>query len=157
MQESSISRDEVRSRRFFLAGLVTFFTSFALVVLGALRFIVPNVQYGKPSRFKVGMPGDFPDKTATYVPDQQIFIVRDGSTYLALSAICTHLGCAVRPDETKPGFFCPCHGSRFGPDGTNVSGPAPKPLEVYEVSMGNAGELIVDKRATASRKDRFRA
>jgi cytochrome b6-f complex iron-sulfur subunit len=157
MPESKISREEVQSRRFFIAGLITFITSFGLVVLGALRFVVPNVQYGKASRFKVGMPADFPDKTATYVPDEQIFIVRDGNTYLALSATCTHLGCAVRPDGDKPGFFCPCHGSRFSPDGTNVAGPAPKPLDVYEVSLGNAGELIVDKRTSASRKDRFRA
>ena len=157
MQESDLKHQEVQSRRFFMAGLITFITSFGLVVLGALRFVVPNVQYGKSMRFKVGMPADFPDKAATYVPDQQIFIVRDGNTYLALSATCTHLGCAVRPDDAKPGFFCPCHGSRFAPDGTNIAGPAPKPLEVYEVSMGNAGELIVDKRTVVSRKDRFRA
>ncbi|MHB8636418.1 MAG: QcrA and Rieske domain-containing protein [Fimbriimonadaceae bacterium] len=157
MQESSVNRDEVRSRRFFLAGLITFITSFGLVVLGSLRFIVPNVQYGKPLRFKVGMPADFPDNTATYIPEQQIFIVRSGNTYLALSATCTHLGCTVRPNDAKPGFFCPCHGSRFDPNGTNIAGPAPKPLEAYEVSMGNAGELIVDKRTVVSRKDRFQA
>ncbi len=156
MQGSELNRDEIQSRRFFIAGLVTFFTSFALVVLGALRFVVPNVQYGKSLRFKVGMPSDFPDKAATYVSDQQIFIVRDGNSYLALSATCTHLGCAVRPDDASPGFFCPCHGSRFGSDGTNIAGPAPKPLEVYEVSLGNGGELIVDKRVRTSRKDRFR-
>lgn len=156
MQDSRIKHDEEQSRRFFIAGLATFVTSFAMVVLGAIRYVVPNVQYGRAMRFKIGMPADFPDKTATYVPDHQIFVVRDGDSYMALSATCTHLGCAVRPDD-KPGFFCPCHGSRFSADGTNVAGPAPKPLDTYEVSMGNAGELIVDKRTVVSRKDRFRA
>lgn len=147
--------EKIVSRKYFLVGLTAFLVSLVSIFAGLLRFMIPNVEFGKPRRFKVGMPSDFPDKAATYVPDQKIFIVRDGNTFLALSAVCTHLGCTVRAN-TDSGFSCPCHGSRYQPDGTNYAGPAPKPLDAFEVSMGNSGELIVDKRTTVSRKERFR-
>lgn len=156
MSQVERSAEEVQSRRFFIGGLFAFLTSVVLIALGAFRFLVPNVLYGKNQRFKAGFPKDFPDKQATYLPDQQVFIVRDGDSFMALSAVCTHLGCTVRTDPDRPGFFCPCHGSRFKSDGTNYAGPAPKPLEAYEISMGNVGELIVNKRTLVSPKEKYR-
>ncbi len=156
MQQVNVSREEAHSRRFFLAGLYAFIVSIGLIALGALRFMVPNVQFGKAQRFKIGTPEDFPDKTATYLSDDKVFVVRDGDTFLALSAVCTHLGCTVRKDPAGAGFSCPCHGSLYHADGTNYAGPAPRPLDAFEVSLGTTGELVVDKRTTVSRKERFR-
>ena len=50
---------------------------------------------------------------------------------LAFSPQCTHLGCAYHWDETQRNFVCPCHNSAFGPDGTVIVGPAPRPLDRY--------------------------
>lgn len=144
-----------QSRRMFLAGMFAFVITIVSIGAGVLRFLIPNVEFGKPKRFKVGMPSDFPDKTATYVADQKIFVIRDGNSYMALSAVCTHLGCTVRNNPTGSGFSCPCHGSVYLPDGTNTAGPAPRPLDAYEVSQGPNGELIVDKRTTVSKTERF--
>jgi Rieske Fe-S protein len=45
------------------------------------------------------------------------------------SAVCSHLGCIVSWNSTEHTWDCPCHGSRFTPDGKLLNGPALGPLE----------------------------
>ena len=52
---------------------------------------------------------------------------QDGAVTL-LSATCTHMGCLVAWNPTEKTWDCPCHGSRFRPDGKVISGPAESPL-----------------------------
>lgn len=53
---------------------------------------------------------------------------RSGKVTL-LSPICTHLKCIVRWNAADATWDCPCHGSRFTPEGKVFSGPAEAPLE----------------------------
>jgi menaquinol-cytochrome c reductase iron-sulfur subunit len=124
-----------------------------------LRALVPNVTYDPPTTVKVGRPESFADGL-TFVPDRRVFIARDGKTFRAVSAVCTHLGCTVRAeaveqaDPTEPGgrrqiqvyqFACPCHGSRYSADGANLSGPAPRPLSAFSLALApDDGQLVVD-------------
>jgi menaquinol-cytochrome c reductase iron-sulfur subunit len=57
---------------------------------------------------------------------------------LAYSPACTHLGCAYHWDAANSDFLCPCHGSTFALDGKVLSGPAPRPLDQYEIKIENA-------------------
>ena len=59
-------------------------------------------------------------KVAAYRDDQGQVILR--------SPVCTHMGCIVRWNRADKTWDCPCHGSRFKPDGAVHSGPAETPL-----------------------------
>jgi len=124
-----------------------------------MRSLVPNVSYDAPTTVRLGAPHDFPDGLK-FLPDQRLYVFREGNTFHAISAVCTHLGCTVRAEampqaETKSvagkpmrlthRFLCPCHGSRYAGDGSNVSGPAPRPLAWYHLSVSpDDGQLVVD-------------
>jgi menaquinol-cytochrome c reductase iron-sulfur subunit len=127
--------------------------------VASLRSLVPNVSYDAPTTVKLGSPAEFPDGLK-FLPDERLFVFREGNTFHAVSAVCTHLGCTVRAETlTQPEmrsvegqtlrlthrFVCPCHGSKYEGDGTNVSGPAPRPLAWYRLSLAtDDGQLVVD-------------
>jgi cytochrome b6-f complex iron-sulfur subunit len=48
---------------------------------------------------------------------------------------CTHLGCTFPWNENAEQFQCPCHGSRFAPDGSVERGPADRPLKLVHVAV----------------------
>ena len=138
--------------------------------IASLRSLVPNVSYDAPTTVKIGLPAEFPDGLK-FLPDQRLFVFREGNTLHAISAVCTHLGCTVRaealsqPEEKTVGgkplkithrFLCPCHGSKYTGDGGNVSGPAPKPLAWYRLSIApDDGQLVVDLAVPVERDFRL--
>ncbi|QES51308.1 FAD-dependent oxidoreductase [Streptomyces venezuelae] len=54
-------------------------------------------------------------------------------TLRAVAARCTHMGCLVAFNQAEQTWECPCHGSRFAPDGTVLDGPAATPLAPREL------------------------
>ncbi|HEY8359663.1 MAG TPA: FAD-dependent oxidoreductase [Ramlibacter sp.] len=52
----------------------------------------------------------------------------DGELF-AVSNVCPHMGCKVHWNSVETSWDCPCHGSRFRPDGTVIEGPALSPLK----------------------------
>jgi cytochrome b6-f complex iron-sulfur subunit len=110
---------------------------------GAVRFLVPNVLYEPDQRFKAGRIEDFADGSTTFIEDQRVFLIRRGNTFRCLSAVCSHLGCTV--DHKGDGFHCPCHGSTFDSQGKVTSGPAPKAMTWFLVTLSKDERLLVDK------------
>ncbi len=117
------------------------------VSLGAVvRFLIPDVFYEPPQTFKIGNPGDYSYGAPTFLVDEKIFVFRDREKGFAVaSAVCTHLGCTVAYFQSDHEFHCPCHGSIFARNGNVIHGPAPRPLQWFEVTMTRDGQLQVDK------------
>ncbi|WP_422296517.1 ubiquinol-cytochrome c reductase iron-sulfur subunit [Candidatus Binatus sp.] len=60
-------------------------------------------------------------------------------------AKCTHLGCTTRWLKTEQKFKCPCHGSDYYISGLNFEGPAPRPMDRFNSSIADDGQLEVGK------------
>jgi menaquinol-cytochrome c reductase iron-sulfur subunit len=71
-------------------------------------------------------------------------LTENGQDYMALSNVCTHLGCRVRWIEEQDGYFCPCHNASFSRDGQVTGGPPPRPLDRLE-SKVEGGILFVKR------------
>ena len=84
------------------------------------------------------LPGDAPGEDD--VPRGSGRVIRHGARMIAVyrdeqgelhqrNAACTHMKCIVNWNELEKSWDCPCHGSRFGPTGEVLNGPAASPLE----------------------------
>lgn len=62
--------------------------------------------------------------------------------FVALSAVCTHLGCIVKWIDDSQEFLCPCHAGRFAPSGQVLGGPPPRALDTYPVILDGDDILI---------------
>jgi cytochrome b6-f complex iron-sulfur subunit len=134
-------------RRDFL-GLAALWTSFAAMLAAAAGMLrLPRAAVvSSPSKiFKVELPENLSPGQPFVPAGRAVAIYRDDQGVWAVSTVCTHLGCIVKPDAE--GFGCPCHGSRFTPDGEVLKGPAPQALPWRKVS-GASGAILVDEDAT---------
>jgi len=116
---------------------------FALV--GMMRLPRAAVLPSPSKRFRASIPNALPPG-APFVPaGRSVALFRDPEGVYAISIVCTHLGCIVKP--TAQGFECPCHGSGFAPDGSVTRGPAPRALSWLSVST-SGDTVIVDEETT---------
>ena len=53
----------------------------------------------------------------------------------AFNAICTHVACTVEFRPAEGDIFCNCHNGVYNLNGQNVSGPPPRPLQEYKVTI----------------------
>lgn len=145
-------RGFLRVGTWIAAGWVAFTAGMGTLVAMSVRFFFPNVLAEPPSTIKVGSPSDFEKGMVEerWKAEWGFWIVRsdmfDGEDKIyALSSICTHLGCPPNWLAGEQKFKCPCHGSGFYISGVNFEGPAPRPLERYKVTLGDDGQIVVDK------------
>jgi len=76
-------------------------------------------------------------------PELLLLAPAPGGVWRAVTAHCTHKGCVVGFNATADEWQCPCHGSRYRPDGQLVQGPAPRPLSAAPVHVED-GVLVID-------------
>ncbi len=118
-----------------------------LGLLGFVRSAFPRVLFLPPATFKAGFPSDYAigEISERYLQEYRVWVVREREGFHAIFAKCTHLGCTPHwlPAENK--FKCPCHGSGYYKSGLNFEGPAPRPMDRFEILTGEDGQLVVDK------------
>ncbi len=114
--------------------------------LGIARLPKAAVLPSPSKKFRVTLPESLTPGVPYEPPGRKVAVFRDdeGGVY-AISKVCTHLGCIVKPVPT--GFDCPCHGSRFDTAGEVIHGPAPKPLNWLAVVRVDEETYLVDEGA----------
>lgn len=74
----------------------------------------------------------------------------ESSELRAYNAVCTHVDCTVRHRADKGDIYCSCHEGIYDLEGRNVSGPPPRPLEKYLVTLrGDRGQeqIVVSRQS----------
>ncbi len=115
------------------------------------RYLVPpSIPEAVTRRVVAAKKGDVPPggfKTFPFGAQPGILIHTADDRWLALSAVCTHLGCTVQYKSGDRMIWCACHDGFYDLDGRNVSGPPPTPLERYVVHV--EGEDVIVEKAKA--------
>jgi len=139
------------SRRDFLNYVLSigFFGWIGAIMYPLYSYLVPpkspevdssNISIGKASEidnnsskmFKIGnKPG--------------ILIKTTEGEIKAFSATCTHLDCTVQFKKDENLIWCACHNGKYDLNGTNISGPPPKPLTKFNVVV-QKDEIYVQKQ-----------
>ena len=140
------------------------------MLLAAVGVLGPPLDFAWPRRSAAGFGGEIfvsadqvpaPGSEPMRFPTGRFYLTHlapgeEGSPggVLAIYQKCTHLGCTVpwRPDfqfEGTTGWFrCPCHGSTYTKGAAIlVFGPAPRPLDLFEVRVNEDGSLVVNTGA----------
>ena len=122
----------------------------SLVVLGGqaiaslVRYIQPVATSGFGGVVRAGKVDEFAVGSVSLIKAGRFYLYRmkDGS-FLAMWQKCTHLGCSVPYNESNKVFECPCHGSVYDLNGVVTGGPAPRPLDLFPVTIKD-GDVLVD-------------
>ena len=136
--EISSSRRSFFTKLWIFLGIVAL-TELVLVLLGYFK---PREQTFSDSAAEAIITAGHTDKfepgTVTAFVRDKFYLARlsDGG-FLALSRTCTHLGCTVPWVASEKKFICPCHSSEFDIRGEVLSPPAPRALDIFEISLEN--------------------
>jgi cytochrome b6-f complex iron-sulfur subunit len=125
-----------------LASLVSFFYPVIrylipprVVDLGGDQVVACKVGDLRPNGSKIFRFGSRP----------ALLIMTAEGEYRALSAVCTHLGCTVQYRGDLHEVWCACHNGLYDLNGRNISGPPPRPLEVFQVNV-RGDEIVVSRK-----------
>jgi len=143
---SSEDPGEVRTRRFFLAAA----GAAGLLYTAALAY--PIYRYlASPEEMALSATAvtEVTLKDVQKLPLGSVLMFKFGTApamlihhadgrWIALSAVCTHLGCTVQYEPQADRIHCACHGGVYNAyTGANVSGPPPKPLKLFKVAVSD--------------------
>lgn len=82
--------------------------------------------------------GDSPQRN----PAGRFWLTNTPDGLMALSMVCTHLGCLFAWVDANGRFECPCHGSKFERNGQYIEGPAPRNLDRFALIVDTPGGQV---------------
>ena len=122
------------------------------LAVGFLPFFWPRKIGAFGGSVLAGSVNDYRVGEVKKVTEGKFFISRVPEGFLALWQKCPHLGCAVPWLENGPSldsiaatgrFNCPCHGSVYDRYGQIKGGPAPRPMDMFPLSIRD-GRIFVE-------------
>ena len=135
---------EKLSRRGFLNRLwaILGIAALAEIIIVVSAWFSPRSPRSEPEAagevIVAGQVDDFEAGSVTAFVRGKFYLVRiENGGFLALSRSCTHLGCTVPWDDDAQRFVCPCHASSFDLHGDVVEPPAPRAMDLFEVTIEN--------------------
>jgi cytochrome b6-f complex iron-sulfur subunit len=128
-----------------------------LVVLGELAagflpFFWPRRTGAFGGTVAAGNVDDYKVGDVKKIVEGKFFISRVPEGFLALWQKCPHLGCSVPWIESAPSldtieatgrFNCPCHGSLYDRYGQIKGGPAPRPMDMFPLTISGGRISVV--------------
>jgi cytochrome b6-f complex iron-sulfur subunit len=129
----------------------------AATIYPIIRYIIPPPASGagtssvqaakigelKPNQGKIFKFGDTPG----------ILILKEGGdpssalSYMAFTAVCTHLNCTVQYRPDLHHIWCACHNGHYDLNGKVISGPPPSPLTEYRVAIKGEDIFVSSEKA----------
>jgi Rieske Fe-S protein len=125
------------------------FASFISFVYPVLRYLIPppvaDLGGDEVVAAKVGDLRPNGSKIFRFGTRPALLLMTAEGEYRALSAICTHLSCTVQYRSDLRQIWCACHNGLYDLAGRNVSGPPPRPLDVFQVHV-RGDEIVVSRK-----------
>jgi len=120
-------------------GLTTLFT----FLYPAIRFLSPAKSVGSGEKVTISKRDLQGVSSMDLIVNNTpvVLINRGGQGVVALSRVCTHLGCLVVYSDSREKLVCPCHAAEFNLEGKVLAGPAPRALESINVTL--EGDQII--------------
>lgn len=147
----TVEKDGKRVNRgdfLMIASLASLAGLFGQAGVALFSFFKPRTQPGSfGARVNAGQVDEFTPGTVSHISVGRFYLARleDGG-FLALWQRCTHLGCSVPWREAAGEFLCPCHSSVFTPRGEVVSGPAPRPMDLFQIEIVDHAVIVDTSR-----------
>jgi cytochrome b6-f complex iron-sulfur subunit len=140
-----IAKTIMTNRREFLKKVLALLglTTLASFLYPLFRYFSPPAEEAGAKRLVLSRKeiavGESKDIIVNNTPG--VLINRPDQGYVALSRVCTHLGCLVDYQKDKKRLLCPCHAGTYDLSGNVISGPPPKPLQQFPIKI--EGDSII--------------
>jgi cytochrome b6-f complex iron-sulfur subunit len=120
------------------------------VLYPLVRYLVPprvrEVAAGSVVAARVGELPPNSGKVFLFGGRPAILVHTPQGTYKAFTAVCTHLSCTVQFRGDLGHIWCACHDGHFDLNGQVISGPPPRPLAEFGVTVRGT-DIVVTRSA----------